>query len=165
MLISHIGLFEAAEAGLLERKRRAARKAFKNATDGKGGFRLWTLICPQRKWDNATGGYTARVGVIRLVIRVEKYGGGMRQEHTVRGWIYPHGRGSWAPDPVGMTDMQEESKITAMGDRSNANWGINPDLEELRSYARIVVDILSGDCLTELRLAAMSDSKKSVIGA
>ena len=65
----------------------------------------------------------------------------------------------------GMTDMQEESKITAMGDRSNANWGINPDLEELRSYARIVVDILSGDCLTELRLAAMSDSKKSVIGA
>lgn len=162
MLISHIDLFKSAEDGTLERKRRAARKAFKEATDGKGAFRLWNLLCPQRPWDRNTGKFSSKVSVIRLIVRVEKFGGGMRCEHTVRGWIYPNGRGSWSSDPSGMTDLYEESKITTMGDRSNADWGIKPDLEELRGYARMVIDTLGSDPLAELKSAAAIKSRVKI---
>lgn len=160
MLISHIEMFRSADDGTLERKRRAARKAFKAATDGKGGFRLWTLLCPQRTWSQQTNQYTKTTSFIRLIVRVEKYGGGMRCEHTVRGWIYPNGTRYSGQTPSGMTDLYEESKITAHGDRSQADWSIKPDLEELRGYARIVIDTLGSDPIAELKSAALASKAK-----
>lgn len=164
MLISHIYLLKAANEGTLERRRRAARKAFKEAINGKDGYRLWTLISPQRRWDSTSGKYSKEVTSVRLIIRVEQWGGGMRCEHTVSGWITPNGRGSWSSDPSGMTALHEELKVNAMGNPANANWNIKPDIEELRSYAQIVVDYLGGDCLTDLRLAALRGKGKAVIG-
>ena len=61
-----------------------------------------------------------------------------------------------------MTDLYEESKITTMGDRSNADWGIKPDLEELRGYARMVIDTLGSDPLAELKSAAAIKSRVKI---
>jgi hypothetical protein len=161
MKISHINVINAANEGVLERRRRSARKAFNAAIDWRSNLRLWMLINPYRQWDPVSSKY-GNVTSVRLIVRVSQWHNGMIWEHTVSGWVTPT---AWTSDSSGMMDLAEETKISSMAG-SNPDWGIKPDIEEMREYARIVIDCLGGDCLTELRVAALAGERKNqaVIG-
>lgn len=128
----------------LNRLRRLVRKQFKEDTSHDATYSMRLLIVPLR-FDG-----------VRLKITVTRHEGGMGVSHVLSQWIYKKHL---------MFNVYESVTIAPAFNGKPESFDFDPKLSETREHAVKALHTLLGDPIAELRLAALSGRKKSVIGA